>query len=112
MTAREALEAITINAAHACWLGDRVGSLTRGKRGDVILLRADDLGLSPMSNAVGMLVSSAHAANVDTVVVDGRVVRRGGEFVDLDAASIQASLVACRDRVYAAGGFQGMAPAA
>jgi cytosine/adenosine deaminase-related metal-dependent hydrolase len=112
MTAREALEAITINAAHACWLGDRVGSLTRGKRGDVILLSADDLNLSPMSNAVGMLVSSAHAANVDTVVVDGRVVRRGGEFVDLDAASIQASLVACRDRVYAAGGFQGMAPAA
>jgi 5-methylthioadenosine/S-adenosylhomocysteine deaminase len=112
LTAREALEAITINAAHACWLGDRVGSLTPGKRADVILLRADDLNLSPLSDAVGMLVSSAHAGNVDTVIVDGRVVRRGGAFVDLDVASIQASLVACRDRLYAAGGFEGMAPAA
>jgi cytosine/adenosine deaminase-related metal-dependent hydrolase len=111
LTAREALEAITINAAHACWLGDRVGSLTPGKRGDAILLRAEDLNLSPMSDAVGMLVSSAHAANVDTVIVDGRVVRRGGAFVDRDVASIQASLVACRDRLYAAGGFEGMAPA-
>ena len=39
-TTREALESITINGAHAMWLGDQVGSLTPGKKADVILLRA------------------------------------------------------------------------
>jgi cytosine/adenosine deaminase-related metal-dependent hydrolase len=108
LTAYEALEAVTIGAARACHLGDRIGSLTPGKRADVIALRATDLNLSPLSDVVGMLASSAHGANVDMVIVDGRVVRRAGRFVDpaIDVRRIQGELVACRDRLHAAGGFK------
>jgi 5-methylthioadenosine/S-adenosylhomocysteine deaminase len=112
MTAREALESITINAAHASWLGDRVGSLSPGKAADVILLRGTDLNLSPLSDVVGMLVSSAHASNVDTVLVDGKVVKRDGDLIGIDVARVRADLLNCRDRLFAAGGFEGMMPAA
>jgi 5-methylthioadenosine/S-adenosylhomocysteine deaminase len=112
MTAREALEAITINAAHASWLGDRVGSLSPGKAADVILLRGTDLNMSPLSDVVGMLVSSAHGSNVDTVVVDGKVVKRDGVLVGIDVARVRADLLECRDRLFAAGDFKGMLPPA
>jgi cytosine/adenosine deaminase-related metal-dependent hydrolase len=105
MTSREALESITIGAARASFLGDRVGSLTPGKRADVILLRASDSNLAARSGVLETVVGHAHGANVDTVIVDGRVVRRGGAFVDLDEASVRRELEAARDRVYAAGGY-------
>ena len=60
-TTREALEAVTINGADAIWLGDRIGSLTPGKQADIILLRATDLNLAPMSDIVGTLVCSARS---------------------------------------------------
>lgn len=106
MTSREALEAITIGGAYACWLGHRVGSLTPGKAADVILLRTQDLDLSPLADVVGMIVSSAHASNIDTVIVGGQLVRRGGAFIDVDVQRVQTELLACRDRLHAAGGFR------
>jgi cytosine/adenosine deaminase-related metal-dependent hydrolase len=105
MTAREALQAITIGGAHACWLEDRVGSLAPGKLADVILLRTTDLNLSPVTDVVGMVASSAHASNVDTVIVGGKIVMRGGTFIDIDARRVQQDLEACRDRLQTAGGF-------
>ncbi|MGH2938424.1 MAG: amidohydrolase family protein [Solirubrobacterales bacterium] len=110
MTAREALEAITIGGARACWLEDRVGSLAPGKAADVIMLRTTDLNLSPVADLVGMVISSAHAGNVDTVIVDGQIVRRQGAFVSLDGAAVQRELVACRDRLHAVGGYQPPSP--
>ena len=110
MTSREALEAITIGGAHACWLGERVGSLTAGKEADVILVRTSDLNLSPIADLVGMIVSSAHASNIDTVIVGGEVVRRGGAFVNVDVRRVQAELLSCRDRLHAAGGFRAPEP--
>jgi cytosine/adenosine deaminase-related metal-dependent hydrolase len=111
LSAREALEAITINAARACWLDDRVGSLTPGKAADIILLCATDLNLLPLSDAVGTIVCCAHGANVDSVIVGGRIVKRAGVLVDIDIARIEAEVVACRDRLYAAGSFAGVVPA-
>jgi 5-methylthioadenosine/S-adenosylhomocysteine deaminase len=110
MTAREALETITINGARACWLGDRVGSLTPGKAADVILLRGTDLNLSPLSDLIGTIVCCAHGSNVDTVLVGGMIVKRGGALVGIDVKAIESELVAARDHLYEAGNYAGMFP--
>lgn len=100
MSAREALAAVTVNAARACWLDHRVGSLTPGKAADVVIL--DGLGpeLIPVNDAVGTAVGGAHGGNVDTVLAAGRVVKRHGELVGLDLAAIRAELYECRDRLF------------
>lgn len=112
ITAREGLESISLAAAKNCWLEESVGSLTPGKRADVILLRAGDLNLWPISNLVGTVMSCAHGGNVDTVLVDGAVVKRNGKLVGIDREAIRNGLIEARDRLYAAGGYDDIAPAA
>jgi cytosine/adenosine deaminase-related metal-dependent hydrolase len=111
ITSREALEAVTINAARSMWLGDQVGSLTPGKRADITMLRMDDHNLAPLSNVIETIVCSANAGNVDTVLVDGKVVKRDGILVTNDAEAVVTNLEACRDRLFERGGYEGWTPA-
>jgi 5-methylthioadenosine/S-adenosylhomocysteine deaminase len=74
----------TIDGAIDLGIADRTGSLTPGKRADLILVRTGEINMAPMSDAYQALVSFAQPNNIDTVVVDGRVLRRGGTFTALD----------------------------
>lgn len=100
MPAREALAAVTINAARACWLDHRVGSLTPGKAADVIILDGLGPGLIPVNDAVGTVVGCAHGANVDTVLASGRIVKRHGELTEVDLPALRSELYECRDRLF------------
>jgi len=111
-TTREALECGTINGAHAMWLGDTVGSLTPGKRADIILLRATDLNLAPVNDAVSAIVFGANSGNVDTVMVDGTFVKRGGKLLTIDVDRVRRLLAEARDRAYAYDDYPGMRPPA
>jgi 5-methylthioadenosine/S-adenosylhomocysteine deaminase len=74
----------TIDGARALGLGDITGSLTPGKRADVIVLRADDLNLAPINVADGQIVLAAQPRNVEHVWVDGVARKRDGELVGVD----------------------------
>ena len=84
----EAIEMATINGATALGLGDVTGSLTPGKRADVILIRTNDLNIAPLANIETTVVQSATPANVDTVMVDGRLIKRHGRLLDRDVDEI------------------------
>jgi cytosine/adenosine deaminase-related metal-dependent hydrolase len=107
---RDALEAATVNGAHACWLGDRAGSLTPGKRADVILVRATDSNLWPASDVVATLVGCGSGLNVDTVLVDGEFAKRDGQLTRLDIRQVRAGLARSRDRLYATDNYPGIRP--
>jgi cytosine/adenosine deaminase-related metal-dependent hydrolase len=109
-TALEALQAITINAARSMWMDDVVGSLTPGKRADVIMLRATDPNLAPMNNVVETVVSCAHSGNIDTVMIDGEIVKRDGRLTFVDLDEVNGELAECRDRIFAQSGYDGIQP--
>jgi cytosine/adenosine deaminase-related metal-dependent hydrolase len=88
ITARRVLEMGTIDGARALGLGDRIGSLTPGKRADLILVRTGDINMAPMAEPTRMIVQAAQPANVDTVMVDGRILKRHGRLTTLDTAKI------------------------
>jgi len=83
MSARRALELGTIDGAQSLGIEDRVGSLKPGKRADVIMVSTQHLNMGVFTDAAHMLVESAQAENVDTVLVDGRVLKRGGKLTSL-----------------------------
>jgi cytosine/adenosine deaminase-related metal-dependent hydrolase len=99
LTARDMLEFATIEGARACGLDDRIGSLTPGKDADVILIRTDTLGMSPLNNPVGALVYNAHPGLVDTILVAGRIVKRDGALTHLEPRRIRALAEETRDHV-------------
>ena len=85
LTTRAVLEMATIIGAEATGLADRVGSLVPGKQADLILIRATDLNLVPVTDPVAAVVTAAHPGNVDSVMVAGRWVIRDGRHPAEDA---------------------------
>jgi cytosine/adenosine deaminase-related metal-dependent hydrolase len=88
ITARRVLEMGTIDGARALGIADRVGSLTPGKRADIIMVRTDAINMAPMADPVRMIVQAAQPANVDTVMVDGRILKRAGKLTTLNEAKV------------------------
>jgi cytosine/adenosine deaminase-related metal-dependent hydrolase len=90
LTTKRLVELFTIDGARDLGLADKTGSLTPGKRADLILIRTGDTNMTPMGDPYDALVSLAQPINIDTVVIDGRVVRRGNSFASIDHAKIVA----------------------
>lgn len=84
LTLKRLVQLATLDGAIDLGIADRTGSLSPGKRADMILIRTSDLNMSPAGDPYEALVSLAQPGNVDTVVVDGRVLRRAGKFTALD----------------------------
>jgi 5-methylthioadenosine/S-adenosylhomocysteine deaminase len=85
---RRILELATLDGAEDLGIADRVGSLTPGKRADLILVRTNDLNVAPFFNPALLLVQQAQPFNVDTVVIDGRVLKHKGELVAIDTEEV------------------------
>ncbi|QBR93135.1 amidohydrolase family protein [Nocardioides euryhalodurans] len=88
ISTRRVLEMATVDAARSLGLGDVVGSLTPGKRADLILVREHDIGTAPVTDVPNTLALATGAENVDTVIVDGRIRKRGGRLVDIDEEQV------------------------
>ena len=78
ITPHDLLEFATVQGAIACGLANQVGSISPGKQADIILVRGDDLNLVPGNDWAGSLVAAGHAGNIDTVLIGGQVLKRGG----------------------------------
>ena len=84
LPARRVLELATIEGARSMGVDDRVGSLIPGKRADLIMVNTRAVNLGVFSEPAHMLVEAAQPANVDTVMVDGRILKRGGKLTSID----------------------------
>jgi 5-methylthioadenosine/S-adenosylhomocysteine deaminase len=102
LPARRVLELATIEGARSMRMDSRIGSLAPGKRADLIMVNARDLNLAVFSDPAHMLVEATLPSNVDTVMIDGRILKRGGKLVATDTARIaseaSAALTALRKR--------------
>jgi 5-methylthioadenosine/S-adenosylhomocysteine deaminase len=97
VSCRDVLSFATIEGARACGLDHRTGSLTPGKDADLIVLRADSLGMTPLNNPAGAVVYNGHPGLVETVLVAGKVVKRDGTLVGVDQARVRRLAIETRD---------------
>jgi len=102
MTARKALELGTIEGARSMGLGDQIGSLAPGKRADLIAISPNALNMAVVTDPAHLVLEATGPENVDTVVVDGRILKRGGKLAALDTpkvvAGARAALAGVRER--------------
>jgi len=104
MPALTALELATRGGAAALGLGDQIGSLEPGKRADFIVVEPRTPHATPSFDPVSTLVYATQSRDVLDVVVDGRLLVRGGvltELTGLDRAEVVATAQAEATRVQA-----------
>lgn len=104
LKAARMLRATTLDAAESIGLGHRIGSLRPGKDADLVVLDATALNMTPLAEPRDAIVMQAHAGNVETVMVQGELVKLDGVLVGQDVAALRRRLVASRDAVLARAG--------
>lgn len=97
LTAKDVIEFATLQGARANGLESRVGTLTPGKEADIVMLRADLTNTLPLNSAYGAIVTAMDTSNVDTVLIAGRVVKRGGRLVGVKLDEVRKRAAASRD---------------
>jgi 5-methylthioadenosine/S-adenosylhomocysteine deaminase len=88
LPAQKVLEMATINGAIGVGLQNEIGSLEVGKRADVVLVDLRRPHFAPLHSVVSHLVYSAVGSDVDTVIVDGKVVMRDRKVLTLDEGRV------------------------
>ena len=94
MTANRVLRMATIDGARAMGQEGEIGSLETGKRADLAIVRLGSLHATPAPEIISALVYSAQATDVDTVVIDGRLVMRDRRLLTLDERDVVARAAA------------------
>jgi cytosine/adenosine deaminase-related metal-dependent hydrolase len=106
ITTRDVLACATIDGARANGLDDKTGSLTPGKKADVVLLRTDRLNVTPLNDPVTAVVSGMDTGNVDTVIIAGRVMKRDGRLEHVDWGAVKRAVDESRDHVIEKSGYK------
>lgn len=104
---REAIEWATIGNARVMGLGDRIGSISPGKKADLIMLDAEALNLFPVHDPVHAVADYALGSNVSDVMIDGAFRKRAGKLLypDSGMAKLKQQLRASAERIMERGGF-------
>ena len=99
MSAEEAFELATIRGAQALHLENEIGSIEKGKRADLVIVERDSLNQIPVYNVYSDLVYATKGNDVETVIINGRIVMRDRRLLTLNEAEIKASAQKYRDQV-------------
>ncbi len=99
MSAEEAFALATIGSARALHLEKEIGSIEKGKRADLVIVNRDSLNQIPLYNVYSDLVYATKASDVETVIINGRIVMRDRQLLTLDEAAIKAGARAFRERI-------------
>jgi cytosine/adenosine deaminase-related metal-dependent hydrolase len=89
-------------------MSDRIGTISPGKRADLVLIDSAHPHLCPLNDAAGTLVLNASAAEVDTVIVDGRTLKRDGRLTGTAAARVERLIETSRRRLLARADLSGV----
>jgi 5-methylthioadenosine/S-adenosylhomocysteine deaminase len=95
----DVLRMATLGGAEVLGLDDQIGSLTPGKKADVIIINPETVNFAPKVDWVGQLVFNGQPRNVETVFVNGRALMRNGRFVGVNADKVIDEAQAAVERI-------------
>ncbi|MFB0543239.1 MAG: amidohydrolase family protein [Candidatus Bathyarchaeia archaeon] len=86
--AGDVLRMATIGGAKLLGMSNEIGSLEVGKKADLILVNFEKPHLYPKTSIISHLVYSAKASDVDTTIVNGKVLMRNRRILTMDETSV------------------------
>ena len=92
ISAKDVIKMSTINGARALGLEDKIGSIEVGKCADIILVditeKLDNITMLPNLNIISNLVYNASGRNVETTIVNGRILMENRKLTEIDENEI------------------------
>ena len=76
ITSRQVLTWATLGGAQVAGIADRTGSITPGKKADIVIIDGSAVNVAPVIDPVGAVVCAADVSNVKTVLVDGEILKQ------------------------------------
>jgi 5-methylthioadenosine/S-adenosylhomocysteine deaminase len=90
VSARQAFEMATIRGARALHMEQEIGSIEVNKRADIVIVDLDNLHQLPRYNIYSQLVYSTKGSDVNTVIIEGKVIMRNRKLMTLDERLIKS----------------------
>ena len=95
----EVLEMATINGAKVLGIDNKVGSIEVGKKADLVLIETKSVNMQPIYDYYATMVYSANPSNVDTVIVNGKIVVRNKKLISGNFSDIREGLLNLKDKI-------------
>lgn len=96
----DVLELATIKGAQLMGMESKVGSLEAGKMADLQLIELRSPNILPTADITSSLVLYAATANVDTVMVDGKIVKENGRITVADVGKVVADAQVITEEIW------------
>ncbi|MDK1476497.1 amidohydrolase family protein [Streptomyces sp. 549] len=99
ITTHDVLDFATLQGARTNGLADVTGSLTPGKKADLLVIQAEDLNNMPLNDAVGTVVLGSDTRNISAVLINGKPRKWNGKVLDVDLAVLREEVHASREHI-------------
>ncbi|SCO91615.1 probable cytosine deaminase and related metal-dependent hydrolases [Fusarium oxysporum] len=90
----------TLGGAEVMRMEDLIGSITVGKKADLILVRCNDIENTPVGDPVGSVVFHSSVKDIDTVIIDGKIKKHKGKLT-VDWERLREEVIRRADRIKA-----------
>lgn len=98
--AYDILKMATIEGAKVLGMDNEIGTIEPGKKADMIFIKTDRIHLCPDNDVCSNIVYSANGADVDTVMIDGKVIMQGRKMVNLDEREVMRQVKKIAKRIF------------
>ena len=95
----DTLDFATRLGAKSIRLGDVAGTVSVGKRADLVLLKTDRIDFALLGSLADRVLNFAKLQDIDSVWVAGRAMKRNGAMIGIDWISLKRQLIATQTRV-------------
>lgn len=99
ITTHDVLDFATLQGARTNGLAGVTGSLTVGKKADLMVIQAEDLNNMPLNDPIGTVVLGSDARNISAVLINGEPRKWDGRVLDVDLAALRGEVHASREYV-------------
>lgn len=88
ISAYDILKMATIEGAKVLGMENEIGSLEQGKKADMIFIKTDKLHMCPANDVCANLVYSSNGADVESVMIDGKIIMQNRKMINLDEKQV------------------------
>ncbi|MDB4831581.1 amidohydrolase family protein [Hyphomicrobiales bacterium] len=92
VSSRNALEWATINAASILSMDNIIGSISPGKKADLIMFKKDEINFTPTHDPIASILFHSGPRDIDSVIINGSFVKRNGNLIDKKLPSLLEKL--------------------